>query len=73
MPIGGDSEDNDVFNIHFNLARGQKWTPTRSKTKMWTDAQDEVRSNLQNETFKQLVLGRAAELEAEHFSLQSES
>ncbi len=73
MPIGGDSEDSVVFNTHFDLARGQNWMPTRSKVRMWTDAQNEVRSNLQNETFKQLVLERAAELEAEHFSLQSDS
>jgi len=47
--------------------------PTRSKPRIWADAQAEVRSNLQNEQFKQLVLERVAELEAEHFSLRSDS
>jgi hypothetical protein len=73
MEIGGDSEDNTLFNTHFDLARGKGWVPTRTRQRMWDDAQAEVRSNLQDELFKQLVLQRAARLEVEHFSLRDDS
>ena len=70
---GGDDEDSFVLNMHFGLAREQGWTPKRSKKKMWTDAQTEVRLHLQDETFKQLALEQAATLAAEHFSLWSDT
>jgi hypothetical protein len=70
---GGDSEDKSIFSIHFELARGHGWVPKRSKKQMWTDAQSEVGLHTKEETFKQLVLDRAARLEVEHFSIRGEA
>ena len=73
IPNGGDDKDNDVFGNYFDLGRGHGWVPKRSKKQMWTDAQGEVRSHVRDESFKQLVLERAARLETEHFSLRTDS